>query len=256
MKLGLKIWSSNLEYILPANKLFEQNVYDYVELFTVPGSTATIREWKKLKAPRILHAPHSHSGLNPASRKTEVANFALVAEVEEFRRALKPDIVIFHPGVDGPVEESVRQFCEIRRLYPELHDIAVVENKPQIGMKKELCVGYAPQEISRLMNDAGLGFCLDIGHAICAANSASLDPFDVLRDFLRLRPVVFHMSDGWMDAVQDAHLNFGCGNYDLATIFKMLPENPMITIETQKAAPDDLTDFVSDVIYLRKLEQS
>lgn len=38
MKIGLKLWSINTDMINKAIKLYEQNYFDYIELYVVPDS--------------------------------------------------------------------------------------------------------------------------------------------------------------------------------------------------------------------------
>ena len=63
MKLGLKIWSRNGNYVQPAVDLYEKGMFDYIELFAVPGSASYIEKWENLDIPFVLHAPHSQKRL-------------------------------------------------------------------------------------------------------------------------------------------------------------------------------------------------
>jgi deoxyribonuclease-4 len=196
MQIGLKIWSTNDYYIESAIDLFKKNIFDYIELYMVPESLEYLRLWKALEIPYVLHAPHSLSGLNPSLRTNEEANFKLISELQEYNDSLKPEFIIFHPGLDGKIEETIRQFCLIRDKYPLLHESMIVENKPKVGINMETCIGATPMEIYKIMTESGIRFCMDIGHAICASNTLKLDSFQFLKDFLKLEPVMFHLSDG------------------------------------------------------------
>lgn len=253
MELGLKLWSRNENYVDLAVELYKKGIFDYIELFAVPGSVSYINIWEALDIPFVLHAPHSLAGFNPSIAERESANFTLLPEVDQFRRALDPKYIIFHPGIEGAVDESIRQFCEICQQYPEIHKLALIENKPEVGLNSEPCVGFLPQEISRIVEETGMKFCFDIGHALCAANSSGIEAYTMIRDFLRLQPAMFHLSDGDGGSEQDSHLNYGAGNYDLAGILKLLPDDAQITIETDKASNDNLEDFAKDVEFLNHL---
>ena len=246
MKLGLKLWSVNGNYIAPALALYEREVFDYIELFTVPGSASYIEKWKALDIPFVLHAPHSLAGFNPAVKDRRSANFALLPELDEYRIALNPEFIIFHPGVDGSIDETINQFNIIQEQFPEIHSLSLVENKPSIGLTGTTCVGALPQEIIRIQNETGMGFCFDIGHAVCASNTSGID----IKDFFRMQPAIYHLSDGDGDSELDAHLNYGKGDFDIGLILKQLPSDAKITIETDKASEDNLNDFVKDVEYL------
>lgn len=247
-RYGLKLWSINTNYIKDAINLYERGRYAYIELFIVPGSFDThIAAWVNLDIPFILHAPHSMKGLNPARRELESRNLKLAGETFRFADKLAAEIVIFHPGVEGMLEETVRQM----KLMAD--DRIVVENKPHFGIGNIICNGTSPDEISLVMNEAGVGFCLDIGHAICAANARKVAPLDYINDFCMLRPKMYHLSDGSFDGNVDEHLHFGDGDYDLATLLAYIPDDSLITVETDKDSKENLDDFERDIVGLDKI---
>ena len=46
-KFGLKLWSVNENYIDTAKKLYDENIYDYIELYAIPSSFDEYAElWK------------------------------------------------------------------------------------------------------------------------------------------------------------------------------------------------------------------
>lgn len=252
-RLGLKLWSTNLFYIEPALNFYRKGVFDYVELYIVPTSQkAYLAHWGKTSFPFILHAPHSYSGLNFSQPVLESGNVLLVKEVDTFRADLKPKYIIFHPGIEGSIDETIRQIRKFKKHYPELFASGLIENKPKIGLKQELCVGSSPEEIEKIMTETGLGFCLDIGHATCYAAWANMPYEDVIKSFLELEPNMFHLSDGDVNGQTDLHLNFGLGNFDLPHIITKIPNDAFVTIETDKHDTRDLKDFEKDAIYLRK----
>ena len=253
MKIGLKLWSTNDFYIEPAVSLFESGKFDYIELFVESDSLDSIPIWKDLKIPYVLHAPHSMSGLNPSRSACEVRNFELIGQVDEYRKALKPKYIIFHPGSRGTATETIRQFCEIREKFPDLHRIMLVENKPMKGLKGERCVGFAPAEVERIAYECGIEICLDFGHAVAASNSFGIPWEIIITEFLWQEPAVYHFSDGDIKAEIDAHWNLGKGTYPLAKFAEMMPGKAMVTLETEKSRENKLNDFVQDTEYLAKL---
>jgi sugar phosphate isomerase/epimerase len=254
MKTGLKLWSTNDFYIEEAKDLFKDGRFSYIELFTVPESLGYIKYWKKLDIPFILHAPHSLAGFNPAAEFSRKENLELIFLVDEYRKELEPEYIIFHPGLNGTAEESVFQFNSIFEKFPEIQQIALLENKPFEGINGEKCIGATPDEMKKLLDAADVGFCLDLGHCICAANSLEIPPFTLIREFLDLKPCMFHLSDGDFKSGMDAHLNYGNGNFPIEKILELLPENPMITIETEKNSLSSLNSFVQDVVYLKNIK--
>jgi endonuclease IV/RimJ/RimL family protein N-acetyltransferase len=237
--------------------LCKKGVFDYIELFIKPGSSKKfLSQWTDMDIPFVLHAPHSYAGLNLSVGSCESSNKRLVDEVESFREALNPSKIIFHPGIIGTIDETIRQISLLKKEYEKLFDVAVIENKPKLGLKGELCVGSSPEEIAMIMNDTDVGFCFDVGHSIYYAKVAKLEYKDVVNKFLCLKPDLYHLSDGCVDSEIDMHLNFGEGNFDLDWIASRIPSEARLTIETKNCDYDDLSIFESDAIYLKKLLNS
>ncbi len=248
LKYGLKLWSINTQYVKHADVLYEQGMYSFIELFIVPGSfDAYISVWEQLKIPFILHAPHSLSGLNPARRELESQNLKHASEAFRFADRLDAEKVVFHPGIEGNLEETVRQFMIMA------DNRIVVENKPYFGIGNVICNGTTPDEIRFIMERTGVGFCLDFGHAICSANARGMDPMDYIECFHRLAPTLYHLSDGASDGVQDEHHHLGHGTYDIAALLTDIPEGSQVTVETDKDFQDSLDDFERDIAYLNGL---
>ena len=54
-KFGLKLWSINKNYIDTAKKLYDENIYDYIELYAIPSSFDEYAHiWKSLNIPYII----------------------------------------------------------------------------------------------------------------------------------------------------------------------------------------------------------
>jgi len=154
-KLGLKLWSTNSSYLKPALTLYEEGIFDYVELQVVTGKGEDcLEQWKDVPFPLSLHAPHFALGLNFSSKECELKNRDMIKEVNAFRRALNPLYVVFHPGVQGSLEETIRQIKIFRGEFPDLFNIALIENKPKIGLKEELCVGASLSDFKTVFSQA------------------------------------------------------------------------------------------------------
>lgn len=247
LKLGLKLWSHNLNYLKEAESLYKKGLYSFLELYVIPDSTQEQLElWKGLDVPYIIHAPHWKHGVNLARKDKEQDNIRLISLAQKFAVGLKADKIIVHPGVGGVIEETGRQLKAIgdKRI--------LIENKPYFGLDGGLvCNGTTPEEIGLVMKTSGAGFCLDIGHAICSANAHKKEWSGFVKEMIALEPAMFHLSDGKADGVYDSHDHFGKGSYDIKAILKLIPENASVTIETVKDSQNDLEDFVGDVEYLR-----
>ena len=246
-KLGLKLWSINKNYIKEAIRLYDNNVYDYIELFIVPNTDKSyLHIWRKLEIPFIIHAPHYAFGLNLAQKENSKNNIKLAKEAIEFSNKLNSSTIIFHPGTEGNIIETIRQIKLIND--PRI----IIENKPyyalpKFGNGKLICNGYSPNDIKKIMNESGVGFCFDIGHATCAANAQKIDRLEYIKEFLKLNPKMYHISDGNFHGIYDEHKHLGYGTFPLKKLLRIIPQNSMISIETEKSSQENLNDFEEDI---------
>lgn len=255
-KIGLKLWSTDSILIKPALKLYQKSIYNYVELYVVPGSEEDyLNKWSGREFPFLLHAPHSYSGLNFSKREGETRNQRILKEVESYRLALNPKYVIFHPGIQGSHNETIRQINNLKKKFPDIFNSALIENKPKIGLKGEICLGASPEETERIIGETGLGLCLDIGHAICFAAWAQIRWEEVINQFMELEPKVYHLSDGNISSHTDSHLHYGDGDFELSKIIKLIPFNVYVSVETDKDPKLNLKDFERDISYLKNLNE-
>lgn len=256
MNLGLKLWSNNTDfYFDEAKKFFQKGFYNYIELYVVPNTLETIEKWKtlntELKIPFTLHAPHFAHGVNLAKKENEKTNLEIFQEVKQFADWLNAQYIVVHSGIDGNIEETARQlkFFNDSRI--------LIENKPYKAlpnrMKGEFCRGATIEEIEYVIKETNCGFCLDVGHAICSANTLKQEPYDYVAKFNTLNPTCYHLSDNFIDTEFDKHLHFGQGNYDLKKIFDIIDTEKNIAIETNKGSRENLNDFVEDVKWLKNL---
>ena len=255
-KIGLKLWSTNTDhYLHEAERLYAAGVFDYIELFVVPETVETLPEWQRLheerQIPFIIHNAHSAVGFNLAEAECETRNIEIYGQSKRFADVLNAEYIIFHGGVDGTIEEVVRQLKNISE--PR----ALLENKPYLPLpgpqNRKVCRGATFDEISFALSEVGCGFCLDIGHAVCAANSQGVEPYSYIERLVTLKPRMFHLSDVVDMASQyDAHPHLGTGALDInrlkTTVF---PTDAMISVETVKDSKTSLADFEIDVLRLR-----
>lgn len=247
-KIGLKLWSNNIQYIPEALRLYKSDTFDYIEMFAKPGTAQEyLSHWKELKIPYIVHAAHYLTGLNLAKKEQEAENLRLFRESVLFADTLDARFIIMHPGIDGTLTETKRQLRNITD--PRV----LIENKPYYALMDDLiCQGSTPEEIRSIRSEHPIGFCLDIGHAINAANAHKKDPVAFIRSFLEFSPAVIHIADGERTSLYDAHEHLGQGTFPLKEIIPLIPENTLVTIETNKDHTASLEDFVQDVEFIKR----
>jgi len=251
-KLGLKLWSCNTDfYYDEAIKLYNEGVYDYIELYVVPETIETLSKWKKLKIPFIIHNAHFAQGFNLAKPEKCERNLEIYKQTKQFADELNAKYIIFHGGIDGNIEETAKQLMKFNE--PR----ALLENKPFIALPNrmggEFCRGYNVEEIEFVIKTTGCGFCLDFGHAICAANSNGFDVYDYCRNLLQLNPNMYHLTDlNDIKSPYDSHLHLGDGQLDLDRVIKMISNNKFVTLETVKNSKENLDDFINDCKIFRQ----
>ena len=261
MKIGLKLWSVNTDaYLREAKRLYAERVFDYLELYVVPGSQATLPLWKALQdeltLPFAIHAPHSAHGVNLADAAKRESNAKAFDEVCLFADQLDAKHIIVHGGT-YPHPSDVSPATAIEELVHQLTTLndsrILLENKPflPIGDAPIRLVGSTPDEIHRVLAAVGCGFCLDIGHAIASANAHSAGWHAWMDEFLSLRPDMFHLSDMQVGSQKDQHLHFCDGTLPIEEILSRLPKSATISIETKKDSNSDLGDFQRDALLIK-----
>jgi deoxyribonuclease-4 len=244
-ELGLKLWSTNIDFIPLARRLYDLGVYTYIELYAVPDTFMDhARVWNDVSIPFLIHAPHSGHGVNLAQSDYAEANAMLIGEAQRYADELEAERIIVHPGVEGDIRETVRQILVLRDTR------FVIENKPYYSVyDHSICNGYSPQDIRLIMDETGAEFCLDIGHAIFAANALNVDRLAWVSSFVTMKPAMYHVSDGDYDGVEDRHLSLGRGNFPLRELIGLMAVDAAVTLETEKDV--DLHLFQNDIRFLK-----
>jgi endonuclease IV len=155
----------------------------------------------------------------------------------------------------GPIEETIHQYQDYKKRFPEIFKIACIENKPKVAQREEICLGASAEEIALLIKTLGFRFCFDFAHAICYAAWAKKPWQEVIKDFMKLNPYMFHICDGHISSVKDCHFHFSDGDYDMKTIVSLIPPGSLVSLETPKDFKNSLEDFIKDVEYIRSLEK-
>ena len=176
IKLGLKIGSKDIQYTEEILRYYDEGIFQYIELFAIPETYSdTISYWKQFDIPFGIHAPHSAAGLNLANVSARNINKTKIQDAVKFADDLKASYIIFHSGVNGMPNEVVQQ------LLPLADNRFLIENKPIRGIDGSTCVGSIYSDLKMIIDGIGkgTGFCLDFGHAICAARTLKKNITDI-----------------------------------------------------------------------------
>jgi deoxyribonuclease-4 len=250
IRTGLKLWSDNSNYLEAALALFREKLFDYIELYCVPGTFGGyVSMWKATKIPFIIHTAHSSHGFNLADMSLLEKNLEIFEESRRFADELEAPHIIVHPGILGSRSSVLRQMGMLG------DERVLVENKPYLAMNREdVCAGSSPAEIKEYMRLSGGGACLDINHAYNAAKHGGMAFSQVIRDFLALGPSVIHICGVGSRYDVDEHIHLWEGDVALDRIFLLegMEKIEYWTLETPKDSPNDLDDFLRDREYLER----
>lgn len=255
MKIGIKQFCNKFEFYKEyLIKGFEENLYDYIELYVTANQLENLSYWKNLKEKYninfTIHAPHFSQGVNLADKNLFEHNKKVYQQVNLYAKELNAEYMVVHAGMDGSIEEVERQINIIKPYKFK------IENKPFVAPRnpeKMLCRGATIKEISYIMEHCNCEFNLDVGHAFCSAVSQNLNQYEYLDDFLKLNPTSYHLSDGLFGDKIDIHYHFNDGDYDWNKIFSKLNKNIPWTLETiTKKDVDGFDKVLQDINFINK----
>lgn len=252
MRVGIKQFSDQFEQY-KEDLIRYRDKYDYIELYIYPQKTEYLNDWLNLKTNYnidfTIHAPHFSQHVNLADESYFDFNKKAYETVNTYAKELDAEYTVVHGGMDGSVEEIVRQI-EIIKPYKMR-----IENKPYVAPRKPdtmVCRGATIEEIQYIKNNYGCGFNLDVGHAFCSAVSQKFDQIEYLKQFLELKPDSYHISDGEYNDRIDIHYHLCDGDYDWSKIFPLLDRNLNWTLETiTKKDTEGLSKVVKDIEFMR-----
>lgn len=223
--MGLKLWSTNYDLIDEAVHLIDKKVFDYIELLVIPGTPISPFI---IDVPFIIHIPHQAHGVNIGEMDKKEYNLRKINECLEWADRLEAEYLILHAGYGSMkyAKELLNNITDSRIL---------IENMPKVGINGESMIGYTSFQIKELI-DNNMGFCLDFGHAVKAAFSVKMNYKDYIKEFLKLKPEVFHISDGMLSSDRDEHLNIDEGEYDIEYMYRRIIEcnKSRVTLETPR----------------------
>lgn len=250
-RIGLKLWSINTDYYLEeARRLYQEGLLDYIELYVVPNTLQTISAWKTLEIPYVIHNAHFVHEFNLSSKENRQSNRLIYQQSKQFADILDAKYIIFHGGEDGDCKETAEQILSFEEPRALLENLPLY---PLPNSNAKRCLGATFEEISYVLQVCGCGFCLDFGHALCSANAQHLNPYEFILQLMKFNPQMFHLSDVKNQAdIYDSHVHLGYGEFDIIRLKRdVLPNDAIISIETEKNSKTDLKDFEQDVLYLK-----
>jgi deoxyribonuclease IV len=217
MKIGVKTYD-NMDFL----EYFKDKC-DFFEVMAI--ETIDYSFLKNFSKPIVIHAQHERFLINNADKLKETKNLASSDFARKLADNTKSKKIILHPGRiennNCSEENSINFFKNIKDKR------ILIENCPN---RKNFLLS-TPLKAKEFLKQTDKGFCLDINHAIETAIYEKIDYLDVLKAFIKLRPVHYHLC-GQRIETGETHLAFEDGSdIDLDEIFKLIPKNAEITLE-------------------------
>lgn len=200
IKYWIKLWSTNLDYFENALTRYNNNEFDFIELYIIPWSFNEDQLKILKKIPISLHWPHSMQGFNPINPDINCEEI-WDNDIQPFINFFNPPEIILHPELWDDFDVLKR-----RLLYFNNNKI-LIENMPKIplqGFDWEF-YGYTIDQL-KCIHNLWCEICLDFWKATKSAISQKLDPFNFIRKIIDLfKPIYFHIS--WFDlkSIYDQH---------------------------------------------------
>lgn len=249
MKVGFKLWGSNIDLADECEKLVDQNIFDYGEIHAKKDTfDDCVDVWSSKNINYIIHAAHQSDGFNPANPDLLNQNIKIIDEAKHYADKLKSDIIICHLGYGGTIEEAIRQL----KIYND--DRIIVENLPRRNSELGEYIGVTPDEIKLIMNEGSCGLCFDFAHALCGANSYNIDYKNWFEKFNDLNPRLYHISDGHSDGLSDPHYHLGIGDYDIKYQASFISKENRVSLETYDIGDKNMDLCVKDAKLLKNIK--
>lgn len=239
MKIGVKTFHG---------KKFLDYFQDKADFFEVQALQKYNHNYlKKYSIPIVIHAEHFSQGSNPADKTMVKQNLKSINFAIKLADKVNAKKIILHPG------KIVNENCSKKQSLKFIKNIddkrIIIENLTPVF--SGLC--KTPFEIKQYLKDAKKGFLFDLSHAFVTANHLSLEPIEIIKKFLKLRPKHFHISGQNKDSKEDQHLSFQNkkANLPYQEILKLYPKNAEITLEVTtniKKTEYDL-EFIRRIIH-------
>lgn len=239
MKIGVKIYTEN-HAIIP--KYLEY--VDFIEVLIEPDKDFT--PLKNYKTNYVIHVPHQKFGFNPANKDAWEVSKNILDYSKKAADLLSVKKLIVHTGFftgDESSEENIIEFFKTN-YDPRI----ILENLPKkTKFKSYPFATYG--EVKKMSEMLNLGICLDFAHAACAASTLKKDFMEFISELNTLKPVHYHLSDGYVAEQTDFHMHFFKGDYPLEKFKAMIPPDGEVTIETWH---DDTESVLKEIEFLRR----
>jgi len=236
MKIGVKNYG-DLDYFRALN-----DKADYFEIMAIPGKDYSYMD--EFDKPIVIHAQHEGFGINIADKSKFDKNLESINFAISLADKFNSKVIILHPGKisdsNCSEEQAISFLNSIKDKRVIIENVTFVKNK----------IGITPENIANLMKKTGRGFCFDVNHAIITALELGKEPYEYLKEFVKLKPSYYHIGGQTTKGDGKTHLSFKHSDIDLDKIMKIIPKDAELTLEVSM----NIEDTKYDVDLIRKLD--
>jgi endonuclease IV len=233
MKIGVKIFPDRMPVVSEYAKFA-----DFIEVLA--SKDLKLSSLKKHKIPFTIHATHSWWNVNPADPALEKHNLEQVKLAQKAADIAKSDIIILHPGWIQNKKCSIENAVN---FFKKLNDPRIIAE----NLCKKSSVTSSVEGM-KLFKENKIDFCMDFGHAIAAAYQYKKNYKRYIRQFMKLKPIYFHISDGKVKSPLDSHMDLGDGDYDINFLKKLI--NKSVALETSHKS--SIEKYKQQINFLKK----
>jgi len=235
-------------------------VTDYIEVYHIKEKI-DLKKMLSLKTDWLMHGPHLSHGFNIADNH----GVKIFQESVILAHQLGAEYVILHPGVyrigkrlnvlEKMIENinQMKDFCKgydikiiIENLFPSRSLTGIPAKIYSLFYEN---FGYLPKEMEIIMKKTNCELLLDFPHVCITALTLGHDQRELTENFMKLKPRMFHISDGFSNKKKDFHLPLGKGNYDLPYFISRIGDHDV----TMEIKPPTLQNIVESKNYIERV---
>ena len=241
MKIGVKTFDS------PEFLRHFKDKSDFFEIMAI--ETVNYDFLNEFDIPIVIHSQHRSFGVNVADKTKIQRNLNSINFARKIADQTKSKKIIVHPGELDSKNSSREQAIEFIRNINDKR--IIIENIPLMDVYR---FGAKSEEIKEILKETKKGFCFDINHAMFTAISLKQDYRELIKEFVKLKPVHYHLGgqiikDRSLPFDKREHLALGESDFDIKEIISLLPKDAEITLETKV----DIKRTEDDVRIMRKI---
>jgi len=172
-----------------------------------------------------VHAPTTDLNIAIENERMRLASIRVIEDLADACDRIGASVLVVHPGVC--MDPHLMAASE-RALYRSLKDLSRIQTGCAVTLAVENmgswpCCHFRDPGLLPVLDDLGLGFVLDVGHAHLNGN---------LEAFLRAgSPVHLHLHDN--HGALDEHAACGTGAIDFSAVLASVPSRATAVIEVQ-----------------------